>query len=502
MSPANSTDCARNSRGFSLTELLVAMAIFVTLMGGITALFIGAVDTVRQGNQQMEIFEIGRSTLAVMERDLKAGFTARELGQFYQFHGQPNAFTFVGRTSDSGSAQDPNEGQLQRVTYALHPTAQGRVFKTELPVKVNPNTGVLDVRERIALQAIDRARDNGATEDQLNDYVTSALALIPAPIAGDGDIPRLSVEVHTGSIVRVSEPGQSDLDTLRLPDDLQWPQMDASNPGRDIPPAEGGEEALYGMLLQAINPSPTLNPSSDLRLWLVDPARRNQITAINARMVEAVLAARKREIWLRMFMDDLPTTLPAYWWSPQDGTASNKPRPHNFAVASDVVISANLLGPNGQPIFLPDPVVDSKGQRIPLNALYVGAIFSYSQAGGDVKNEGVLEVPHFNDNSNILGYNRAPYPGAPVYLQDGDVTALDQGLRSLLGGAQLATNSAIGSPLAPRLPRMVHVGFFIMRPKTRVGGPDMLRWFSQGIDMPSGMDRDIPNTLVPAAGST
>ena len=59
------------TRGFSLTELLVAMAVFISLMAGLSVLFSGAVRTVRGSYQLLDAYEVGRSAVDVIDKDLR-----------------------------------------------------------------------------------------------------------------------------------------------------------------------------------------------------------------------------------------------------------------------------------------------------------------------------------------------------------------------------------------------------------------------------------------------
>ena len=508
MSPANNAHSPlptvrlalrHQQRGFSLTELLVAMAIFITLMSGIAALFVGSVDTVRQGYQSIEAYESGRSVLAVMERDLKSSFTSRELGQFYQFYGNANGFTFIGGTGD---------GQLQRVSYVLHPLVQQQIFASTIPAN-DAGGGRTDVMNRIATQAQDRARDAGYNEADQSNYADLVLSLMPPPIIDSGDIPHYRVRVRTGAILRYAETGQSDLDSFKLPGDMEWPVLNPSVYGNDSAAPEGSSQSLLYFLQLAVNPDPS-RPETDLRSY-VSAGPALGLRALNPRAIDAMIAARRREFWLTLLSSDLPpANFPSFW--PAQVGAAVIPA-NDFAITSDVVISADLLDANGDIIFLPAPITSFSGEPIPLNALYIGGIFNYSnftdQRDSSVSSQ--HSVPTFNDNDNIQGYNRTPDPAnsnISGYMQDvgndydDAALRLDLAMQSLLGGAQRATNSAVGNPLSPRLPGMVQVGFHIMKPRTRVGGPDLRRWFTQGIDIPTAQNRDLPTTLIPTPGSS
>jgi len=103
------------ARGFTLVELLVALAIFVTVMASVALVFNGAVRTSKQGFQNQEAYELARGTMKVLERDISRAFTNRDHGDDFNFYGTPIGFTYVGLISaDESSA--PN---MARVTYVM-----------------------------------------------------------------------------------------------------------------------------------------------------------------------------------------------------------------------------------------------------------------------------------------------------------------------------------------------------------------------------------------------
>ena len=105
------------AEGFTLTELLVAIAIFITLLGGVGALFVGAVRTTRQGFQNQEAYETARAALSIIESDLTRAFASRDHGQYYSFYGTPIGFTFVGLAAPRDNRPT---GNLARVTYVVY----------------------------------------------------------------------------------------------------------------------------------------------------------------------------------------------------------------------------------------------------------------------------------------------------------------------------------------------------------------------------------------------
>lgn len=106
---------AARRRGFTLVELLVAIAIFVTVMASVALVFNGAVRTSKQGFQNQEAYELARGAMKVIERDLSRAFTNRNRGDVFNFYGTPIGFTYVGLIYANESSA-PN---MARVTYVI-----------------------------------------------------------------------------------------------------------------------------------------------------------------------------------------------------------------------------------------------------------------------------------------------------------------------------------------------------------------------------------------------
>jgi len=103
--------------GFTLVEILVAVSIFLVLMGGLTMLFIGSLRATQTTLQQMDAFERARGALAILDDDLTIGFASRIHGQKDSFYGTPIGMTFIGVTRDSNEAKDVN---IARITYVIY----------------------------------------------------------------------------------------------------------------------------------------------------------------------------------------------------------------------------------------------------------------------------------------------------------------------------------------------------------------------------------------------
>jgi len=109
--------------GFTLAEMLVAIAIFMVLMSGLLLLFSGSLRTVRSGYQTIDAYEQARGAIAVIHNDLTIAFSASDAAENYNFYGTPIGMTFVGlvRSEDSNTHADLNIGRISYVIYNLNP---------------------------------------------------------------------------------------------------------------------------------------------------------------------------------------------------------------------------------------------------------------------------------------------------------------------------------------------------------------------------------------------
>ena len=105
----------RTAHGFTLVELLVALAIVVVVMAGLMMLFAGSIRAVRQGYQAMDAFERARGTLTVLENDLATAFASLDYGDTYTFYGTPLGMTFIGLDRSATGSKG-----LARITYVVY----------------------------------------------------------------------------------------------------------------------------------------------------------------------------------------------------------------------------------------------------------------------------------------------------------------------------------------------------------------------------------------------
>lgn len=492
---------SRRNAGFSLTEVLVASAIFITVFSGVVLLYQGAVSTVLQGRQAIAAFEQARGSLAVLERDLKRAFTQRDAGDNFQFYGRPEGLMMVGAL--------PNGG-LGRITYVVSPAASNTQFETTL---TEPWDNVMANVRRVAFDA---ARNAGLTEPQAQNLANIAEDQFSNPAFGGypaTGAPAFNVRVTTQSLLRLQESDVASLDAFpRIPkESLVFPTIDNSIDANLLDTAgfaneEGGDSTLMARyILQALNPTVAVvrqnvgnvNYNADLRqiVWNMN-FNNDQAFGIDRFVIDALVASRKRQAYI-----DLLVQAPegiffenalAFWDSPlqraqfTNFTAITSENPLDYVVTENILRRAQLLRSDTGAAFqlnLPAPV----GVVDVVDALNTPGIFAYSLTA-----EGTARQ-YINDNSNIPGY-------ADFRAQPGidSVRQLSQNIERSLGGIENARYE--GTPLAPRLPAVVHAGFWLVFEKPTAGSPDFRRWFTQIIEVPSAATRTAPNRMTPNSG--
>ena len=119
----------RKSNGFTLVEMLVALAIFGTVMAGISVVFISSMRAWETARANQSVFEMGRSALQVLERDIAAAFGSVERNEMQTLVGTSQFLTFVGIMENPQTlywyGPGPTDGDrmaysdTSRITYAV-----------------------------------------------------------------------------------------------------------------------------------------------------------------------------------------------------------------------------------------------------------------------------------------------------------------------------------------------------------------------------------------------
>jgi prepilin-type N-terminal cleavage/methylation domain-containing protein len=114
----------RRRNGFTLVEMLVALAIFGTVMAGISIVFLSSLRAWHASRETQSVFEMGRAALRVMEQDITTAFGSVERGELRTLVGGPDWLSFVGITENPKTAREPGwtptaHSDIARITYCL-----------------------------------------------------------------------------------------------------------------------------------------------------------------------------------------------------------------------------------------------------------------------------------------------------------------------------------------------------------------------------------------------
>lgn len=484
----------RNRAGMSLVELLIALAIFVTVMGGVSALYSGAIRTVKQGYDTIDHFETARALLAVMDEDLETAFTAPQFGEFYQFYGRPDGFMYVGLLPG---------GDLGRVTYVVNPNASTNTFET---VITEPYQFVAERAER---QVRDWAFRYGLNANTVWNNFRVVFELNYPPPADPTFPIEFNVAITTQAVLRYEESGVKDLDTFNLASlpngpgnppagyGIQWPYVDARDPLYDDPNGDSAsaetayESGLYAQLVSAINPRAPFSLALDLdlrELIRVTAFTSNEsLFAVDPALVQSLLNTKRRDLWLDILAEDPTIGLPGFW---NEGLI-NDPRKErkDYVIADDLLARARLLTADGGG-FIDLLIPDNTGNVIPrlkIDALDITGAFSYANEEGVYNRQ-------FNTLQRIPGYNEFQRDGGVI--PSGElITNLDDDLTAFYNGPRVASTLS-GVPLSPRVPALIQPGFWLMSEKPSPGAADFRRYFAQQVEVPAGASRNLPARFV------
>lgn len=437
--------------GFTLAELLVAMAIFATVMSGLFLMFNGINRTVRQSTAMTESFEIGRSMLHVLHRDLSTAFTAREQGDKFQFYGRPDGFMFVGSKPGGG---------LRRVSYIMYRGADPVAGKQQFRTFVHEPPQY--VYARVRTQALETARRLGFTlADQQLAADRAGLAYceafdIPHP-PGENAMPKEhEVMVTTASLLRFeeSDKGRTNLNAF----------SDARVPALWIDSAAVPELYQGSPALNAIFYAYALNAGLSL-------------TTVDAGVLQIMIDAERRSLWLHEL---------SWNFNAVTGNAAR-----DYVIADRILYATEALNPNdGAPLLLPPPRAELAPVwgLVPMDILYQAAFFRYGK--GDIGADGGTPLTeYFNANENLDSPDASGI-GYRDFLREPSAATLVDFDQTLTRAKQDKTRaSSMGSPLDPGLPYVVAPGFWIMMESPQIGMRDLRRWFEQIVDVPSGYTR-------------
>ena len=255
----------------------------------------------------------------------------------------------------------------------------------------------------------------------------------PAPDGSEND-PKPTIDgdnVYLYSLIRLVEIGVEDLDTFP---GVEW---ESGNP----------EYA-------------TINGELDAVRVLFSDRSQNE--------VDQLLAAKKRELWLRMLAGFEAGALPDPW--PDVKVHSKRPKglnPFDFVIADNVTPDPPELLPRVLYDVVPEP--PDPFHLLPLDLLPLG---------GDL----VYETPPDYIDQAFFSYGRM--------TDDPDRQEMTAYWNSVVNAAlPTSPEYALGNPLSARLPEIVRIRFTFWFESPYIGAPDFERTYTQTIELPSAYTR-------------
>lgn len=451
--------------GFTLVEMLVAVAIFLALMAAVSLVFSLSVRLSEETFQKQEAFEIARAAMGVLEQDINRIYTSRDTGANSTFYGSPYGMTFIMKIQADNS---PNF-DLARVTYVFHRSAGSKVLQAQID-------------------------DNDPTE-------TDADRVRP-----------------TYSLLRYVEPGVEDLDTFPVP----WTNVVIDQGGQVN--LQNLVDLRINDVLSGFNPS-NLPPGFDCDDDCLEQLDRSLKREIWLRMLAGGDSFDVPNGWVvldefdGLFPEDYilaenivqldssgdPITNPDFWPQVLD---------EHIADISDATLSANsalFAAPiNGffsyremgtrnkpdEPLF--GNLTDNLARPLTIvpNANGGNATIVENSAAPPLQEYAGIDLSYWNDIRNMeyqVRKTNLEFDPNIDQDRDGDVDPDD----AAIAASNLRNPAAYirtGSPLDPRLPEAVNVRFTLFLQAPSVGSPDYFETFTQRIPVPLGYRR--PNEVL------
>jgi len=477
----------------TLVELIVAIAIFITIMSGVMLMFTSVTNTVRRSYSTMGVYGRARDALLAVERDVQTCFAAPAAGAALQFYGEPHGFVMIGISSKQ---------ELGRLTYAVHRDTsrmttpglfEGRGEFITLP----------RFWEELAPPVNDPAHPRYF---DLNAYYPGA----------PGDLVEFQVEVIYGLLLRYYEPGKQTLEA--------FDQLETTNIMQYMPRPffTTGREGVLGTAERF--------PWFSAYLWDYVEADTENTVSIPQYVRDVFETSEACHYWLQLLHGPglrpmRPWSLTNIWWNPNNLTdvfwrdpyvpnlniydihGGDPPLLWDYVIAEGFVLETYLLDPNtgsritttgGRtvPVVGPDPYLAYDGDLEYVNFKNFDPIFRYAA-------EDMNRRPgEFNTLYNL----DHAFPNPTVCDGKDAFECLSNGIYDFEasqfkepGGPEfntaLSTMTAsrqfydLGSPLQARMPASFDITLWIINDPNVAGAPVETYRFSQTVHLPGGYQR-------------
>ena len=111
----DSSYAIRRRRGFTLTEIVVAVAIFATVMAGVAAVFISSLHASDAARAKLQIVEQLRAFSDFVGRDISSAYRSEDFDDRTTFMGAPDRLTFISLTQNFGD----DDADFSLISYYL-----------------------------------------------------------------------------------------------------------------------------------------------------------------------------------------------------------------------------------------------------------------------------------------------------------------------------------------------------------------------------------------------
>ncbi|MBI3328569.1 MAG: prepilin-type N-terminal cleavage/methylation domain-containing protein [Nitrospinae bacterium] len=158
MSRALVREVARAERGFTLLEVLVALAIFAMILAILFGTYAASVERAEHSRERAQVYHEARVLLELMANDLRATYMTEPIEQSQQTLQQPKArsYTFIGEDFEEDRLPfdkltlyallpslrpDTPEVEVCRIAYSLEPKAppaQGKILFRRVNCSLDP----------------------------------------------------------------------------------------------------------------------------------------------------------------------------------------------------------------------------------------------------------------------------------------------------------------------------------------------------------------------------
>ncbi len=488
---ANSNPVFR--RGVTLVELLVAIAIFIAIMGGVMLMFTSVTNTVRRSYATMAVYARARDALLAVERDVQSSFAAPAAGATLQFYGEPNGLVMIGISS---------ENRLGRLTYAVHRDTSRMT-----------SPGLFEGRGEMVTLARFWEELAPPVTDPSDPRYYDLNAFYPGVT---GDLVEFRVEVIFGVLLRYFETEEETLGRFaKMENDSMMQYMPR-------PFFTTGREGVLGTAERF--------PWLSRYLWDYVEADTAGTVSVPWHVRDAFGTSEACHYWIQLLHGPglrpiQPWSLTNIWWDPNNlrDVFWNDPRVPNpniegqspmlwdYVVADSFVLETYLLDPNTDnrimttggrtvPVLGPNPYIAYDKLLDYGDYPNFDPIFRYAaedRNSRDEKFNSLYNLDHAFDPGSALTacvdkdafecLSNGIYDfDANQFISDPGGPEFNMALSTMTASRQFYD---LGSPLEARLPASFDITFWVISDSMVAGAPVEVYRFSQTVNLPAGYMR-------------